>query len=55
MSRPQLGNVGVIAAGLFIWLTDYSWRMYTDPGISLVITIISASRSLALSSSILEA
>jgi len=37
----QLGNVGVIAAGLFIWLTDYEWRMYTDPGISLIITVIS--------------
>lgn len=37
----QLGNVGVIAAGLFIWLTDYEWRMYSDPGISLIITVIS--------------
>jgi len=35
-----LGNVGVIATALFIWLTDYSWRFYTDPAISLVITII---------------
>ncbi|TNY17404.1 cation efflux protein [Rhodotorula diobovata] len=43
-----LGNVGVIAAGLFIWLTDYSWRMYTDPGISLVITIIIFSSALPL-------
>lgn len=37
----QLGNVGVIAAGLFIWLTDYWWKMYFDPAVSLVITIIS--------------
>ncbi|GAA5882198.1 hypothetical protein JCM1840_000746 [Sporobolomyces johnsonii] len=43
-----LGNVGVIAAGLFIWLTDYEWRMYTDPGISLVITIIIFSSALPL-------
>ncbi|OJJ46161.1 hypothetical protein ASPZODRAFT_67401 [Penicilliopsis zonata CBS 506.65] len=35
-----LGNVGVIASALIIWLTDYSWRFYVDPGISLVITII---------------
>ncbi|GAA5987360.1 hypothetical protein JCM11641_006943 [Rhodosporidiobolus odoratus] len=43
-----LGNVGVIAAGLFIWLTDYRWKMYTDPGISLVITIIIFSSALPL-------
>ena len=35
-----LGNIGVIASGLFIWLTNYSWRYYVDPGISLVITVI---------------
>lgn len=35
-----LGNIGVIATALFIWLTDYSWRFYTDPAISLIITII---------------
>jgi zinc transporter 1 len=35
-----LGNIGVIASALFIWLTDYSWRFYTDPGISLIITVI---------------
>lgn len=35
-----LGNVGVIATALFIWLTDYSWRFYSDPLISLVITVI---------------
>lgn len=35
-----LGNIGVIASALFIWLTTFSWRYYVDPGISLIITII---------------
>ena len=35
-----LGNVGVIVSALVIWLTDYSWRFYFDPAVSLVITII---------------
>ncbi|OJD14823.1 hypothetical protein AJ78_04879 [Emergomyces pasteurianus Ep9510] len=35
-----LGNIGVIASALIIWLTDYSWRYYVDPGISLIITVI---------------
>jgi len=35
-----LGNVGVIATALFIWLTPFSWRFYSDPVISLVIAII---------------
>ena len=35
-----LGNIGVIVAALFIWLTNYSWRYYVDPGISLLITFI---------------
>ncbi|KIV99517.1 uncharacterized protein PV09_08823 [Verruconis gallopava] len=35
-----LGNVGVIASALFIWLTDFSWRFYSDPVISLIITVI---------------
>ncbi|POY76339.1 transporter of heavy metals [Rhodotorula taiwanensis] len=43
-----LGNVGVIAAGLFIWLTDYWWKMYFDPAVSLVITIIIKSASFVL-------
>ncbi|BGP57477.1 Zinc resistance conferring protein [Rhodotorula sphaerocarpa] len=43
-----LGNVGVIAAGLFIWLTDYWWKMYFDPAVSLVITIIIFSSALPL-------
>ncbi|KAF1969840.1 cation efflux protein [Bimuria novae-zelandiae CBS 107.79] len=35
-----LGNIGVIASALIIWLTDFSWRHYSDPAISLVITVI---------------
>ncbi|KAF2498234.1 cation efflux protein [Lophium mytilinum] len=35
-----LGNIGVIASALFIWLTDFSWRFYADPLISLIITVI---------------
>lgn len=35
-----LGNIGVIGSALIIWLTDYTWRFYADPVISLVITII---------------
>jgi zinc transporter 1 len=35
-----LGNVGVIASALIIWLTDFSWRFYSDPLISLIITVI---------------
>lgn len=35
-----LGNIGVIATALFIWLTDWSWRFYLDPAISLLITCI---------------
>jgi zinc transporter 1 len=35
-----LGNVGVIGTALFIWLTDYNWRFYADPAVSLIITVI---------------
>ncbi|KAI5283193.1 hypothetical protein KEM54_002337 [Ascosphaera aggregata] len=35
-----LGNVGVIAAALIIWLTKWEWRYYSDPAISLIITCI---------------
>lgn len=35
-----LGNIGVIGSALFIWLTDFWWRFYSDPAISLVITLI---------------
>ncbi|KAI0067731.1 cation efflux protein [Artomyces pyxidatus] len=35
-----LGNVGVVATGLIIWLTSWSFKYYFDPIISLVITVI---------------
>ncbi|KAJ1911778.1 Zinc resistance conferring protein [Mycoemilia scoparia] len=35
-----LANVAVIASGAFIWLTDYSWRFYVDPIISIIINTI---------------
>lgn len=35
-----LGNIGVIATALFIWKTDFSWRFYADPAVSLLITVI---------------
>lgn len=35
-----LGNIGVIGSALIIWLTDYTWRFYSDPAISLIITLI---------------
>lgn len=35
-----LGNVGVIATALIIWLTTFEGRFYFDPAISLVITAI---------------
>ncbi|KAL3237673.1 Zn(2+) transporter ZRC1 [Nakaseomyces bracarensis] len=44
-----LGNVGVIAAALFIWKTDYWWRHYSDPAVSLLITAIIFSSAVPLS------
>jgi zinc transporter 1 len=35
-----LGNVGVIATALVIWLTNWSGRYYADPAVSLFITVI---------------
>ncbi|ORX49120.1 cation efflux protein [Hesseltinella vesiculosa] len=35
-----LGNIGVIAAALFIWFAPYDWRYYADPFISLLIAIV---------------
>lgn len=35
-----LGNIGVIGSALIIWLTNYTWRFYADPAVSLVITLI---------------
>lgn len=35
-----LGNVGVIVTALVIWLTDWRYKLYTDPMVSLFITVI---------------
>ncbi|KAA1468197.1 cation efflux protein [Dentipellis sp. KUC8613] len=35
-----LGNVGVIATGLIIWLTSWDFKYFFDPLVSLVITAI---------------
>lgn len=35
-----LGNVGVIASALIIWLTPWSARFYADPAVSLFIAVI---------------
>ncbi|KAG1755206.1 cation efflux family-domain-containing protein [Suillus paluster] len=43
-----LGNVGVIATGLVIWLTNWKYKFYFDPVISLVITAIIFSSALPL-------
>lgn len=43
-----LGNIGVMITALFIWKTDYSWRFYSDPFVSLVITCIIFSSALPL-------
>ncbi|KAF9945905.1 hypothetical protein BGZ70_003497 [Mortierella alpina] len=43
-----LGSVGVIFTALFLWLTDYSWRFYMDPIISLFITAIIVHSALPL-------
>ncbi|OCH95797.1 cation efflux protein [Obba rivulosa] len=43
-----LGNVGVIATGLVIWLSSWSFKYYFDPVISLVITVIIFSSALPL-------
>lgn len=43
-----LGNVGVIATGLVIWLTTWPYKFYFDPVISLVITVIIFSSALPL-------
>ncbi|KAG8835064.1 hypothetical protein FRC17_005416 [Serendipita sp. 399] len=43
-----LGNVGVIASGLIIWLTAWKYRYYSDPVISLLITVIIFSSALPL-------
>lgn len=43
-----LGNVGVIVAGLVIWLSDWSGRFYLDPALSLLLTILIGSSALPL-------
>lgn len=43
-----LGNVGVMLTAIFIWKTDYSWKYYSDPVISLIITAIIFSSALPL-------
>jgi len=48
-----LGNVGVIASGLIIWLSDWKWRFLSDPIISLVITVIIFTSALPLGELIL--
>ncbi|XP_071807745.1 uncharacterized protein [Asterias amurensis] len=35
-----LGSVVVIISALFIWLTDFEWRHYVDPAMSLIIVAI---------------
>jgi len=46
-----LGNVGVIATGLIIWQTTWSFKYYFDPVISLVITAIIFSSAMPLGKS----
>ena len=43
-----LGNVGVIASGLIIWLSDWQYKFLSDPIISLVITVIIFTSALPL-------
>ncbi|KZO96236.1 cation efflux protein [Calocera viscosa TUFC12733] len=43
-----LGNIGVIAAGLIIWLTDIPHKFFADPIISLIITCIIFSSAMPL-------
>ena len=47
-----LGNVGVIVTGLIIWLTEWSFKYYCDPIISLVITVIIFSSAFPLGTSL---
>ena len=49
-----LGNVGVIATGLIIWLTSWSLKYYCDPVISLVITAIIFHSALPLGESLMH-
>lgn len=49
VAGDALGNIGVIIAALFIWKTDYSWKQYTDPVVSLIITCLIFASALPLS------
>ncbi|CDF88587.1 BN860_13762g1_1 [Zygosaccharomyces bailii CLIB 213] len=49
VAGDALGNIGVIIAGLAIWKTNFSWKQYTDPVVSLLITGIVFSTALPLS------
>jgi zinc transporter 1 len=44
-------NLGVIIAGLVIWLADYGGRYYADPAVSMAIAIMILFSSLPLSES----
>lgn len=43
-----LGHLGVIISALFIWLTNFSWRFYADPFISLITTAFIFTNTLPL-------
>ncbi|KAG4306061.1 hypothetical protein PORY_000049 [Pneumocystis oryctolagi] len=43
-----LGNIGVIITALFIWLTNFSWRYYADPFVSILVSIIISVNALPL-------
>jgi zinc transporter 1 len=45
-----LGNVGVIASALIIWLTSSPSRFYADPAVSLFITLIILRSAIPLTS-----
>merc|ERR1712098_128428 len=45
-----LGNVGVIASALIIWLTPWSGRFYADPAVSLFIAVIILKTTIPLTS-----
>merc|ERR1711939_1242842 len=45
-----LGNAGVIASALIIWLTPWSGRLYADPAVSLFIAVIILKTTIPLTS-----
>lgn len=42
-------NLGVIIAGLVIWLTHYGGRFYADPAVSMAISAMIFASSIPLS------